>query len=373
MSAEYCVLHVVTRSTWGGAQKVVHLLATRGHANASVACGGGGRLISELRTSRIPVFRLPAFRSSPAPLSDTRTLLRLLEILREHSFDLVHCHSTKAGLVGRLASLFSGVPTVFTVHGWGFYNTSYGSLRPLLVHGERALARGTTALVCVSENDRREGCERGILQNARTEVIHNGVPPYTPAPNSSPLWNELDIDDDVPVIGAVLRLAPQKDPLAILRVAKRLRGRGHPVSTVLIGDGPLAEDCKRFVRNNGMEDVHLLGFRQDALPLLADLDAFLLPSRFEGFPLTVLETMHLGVPIVAYDVGGVSEALSDRETGRVVLPGDEAAFTDAVEELVVNKTRRREMGDAARRRARNRFTAERMVADYDRLYDSILS
>ena len=140
---------------------------------------------------------------------------------------------------------------------------------------------------------------------------------------------------------------------------------------VVIGDGSLAEACEKYVAEHDI-DAHLLGFHEHALELLVDFDAFLLPSRFEGFPLTVLESLHAGVPVVAYAVGGVAEAINDGETGFVVTPGDEAAFVNRLERLVTDPERRVEMSARAERVARSHYTAERMVADYERVYANVL-
>lgn len=365
------VLHVITRSDWGGAPRVVKLLATGMKANAAVACGTGGKLIDELRMEGIPVFEQPLLQNLPDPVTDARALVDLCRLLRRESFDLVHCHSTKAGLVGRLAAKFVGVPTVFTVHGWGFHNTNYDRAAPIFVRGERALARITDTIVCVAENDFVAGQQLDITNDVQSTVIHNGVPPVTTQPNRRTLAEEIGIEPETTVVGAISRLVPQKNPLAIIRAGGELQRRGHDVSVVVIGDGPLAGKCKRYVNEHDV-DVHLLGFHEHALELLVNFDVSIIPSRFEGFPLTVLECFHAGVPVVAYDVGGVAEAIHNGVTGYVVTPGDETALVDRAERLVTDPERREEMSTCAETVARTHYTADRMVADYERVYASVL-
>ncbi|WP_049898136.1 glycosyltransferase family 4 protein [Halococcus agarilyticus] len=364
------VLHVITRSDWGGAPRIVNLLAAEAAANTAVACGTGGKLIDELRARDIPVFEQPSLRSPPGP-ADARAFVDLYRLLRRESFDLVHCHSTKAGMLGRSAAKLAGTPTVFTVHGWGFYNTGYDWAAPIVTRSERLLARSTDAIVCVSENDLAEGRERGIIQHTHSTVIHNGVPPVSVPADRRTLFEEAGIEPGTVVVGAIARLVDQKNPIGIVRIAGELQKRGHDATAVLIGDGPLAADCERYADEHGIE-IHLLGFRERALELLLDFDVFVLPSRFEGFPLTVLESLHAGVPVVAYDVGGVGEAIVDGETGFVVAPGDATAFVDRVERLVTDADRRDEMGNRAEAVAASAFTAQRMAAEYDRLYADVL-
>lgn len=365
------ILHLITRSDWGGAPRVVKLLATGCKANTAVACGTGGKLIDELQTEGVPVFKQPSLQSPPDIGADVRTFASLYRLLRRESFDLIHCHSTKAGLVGRIAAKLAGTPTLFTVHGWGFYNTEYGRTAPVIAHGERALARITDGIVCVSENDLAEGRKHNIAQHAKSTVVHNGIPPTSVSEDRPTLYQEAGIEPGTTVVGAIARLAPQKNPLEIIRAGGELQQQRDDVALVVIGDGPLAGECKQYANENGI-DVHLLGFHKHALDLLVDFDVFLLPSRFEGFPLTVLECLHAGVPVVAYDVGGVAEAIDDGKTGFVVAPGDEEAFVDRVERLVLDPKRRERMNTRAKTVATNRYTAERMVSDYERVYTDIL-
>jgi glycosyltransferase involved in cell wall biosynthesis len=371
VTEETKILHIITRSDWGGAPRVVKLLATGTEATTAMACGTGGKLITELRVEGIPVFEQPSLQSTPDPVADTRAFAGLYRLLRRESFDLIHCHSTKAGLLGRLAAKLAGIPTVFTVHGWGFYNTDYGRAAPAIAYGERALARITDTIVCVAENDLIEGEKRGITNHTRSTVVHNGIPPISVPADRRTLYEETDIEPGTIVIGAIARLAPQKNPLAILRAGNALRKRGHNVAVVVIGDGPLAEECERYVDEHDI-NAHLLGFHERALELLVDFDVFLMPSRFEGFPLTVLECLHACVPVVAYDVGGIAEAIRDGETGFVVTPGDEETFVDRLERLVTNPERREEMSARAETVAQTHYTAERMVADYERVYANML-
>lgn len=369
--AENRILQVITRSDWGGAPRIVESLATRIDDVTAVACGPGGRLIERLERQNVPVHVQPHLRSAPHP-ADVLAYRDLKALIASGEFDLVHCHSTKAGALARLAANRLDVPTVFTVHGWGFYNTEYGALRPLVVRGERYLARKTEEVVCVSKHDRREGHKRDILEGDEGTVVHNGIPPLEPPKDRTTIEEAFGIDDEVPVLGAIARLAPQKDPLRILEVAKRLQHRGHEFAMVLIGSGPLQEECEDYVDRHGLERTYLPGFREDAKDLLHDFDVFLLPSRFEGFPLTVLECLHAGVPLVAHDVGGVAEAVDDGVTGFVVPPTADATFEDRVATLLDEPDRRRKMSVRSQQVARARFTEDRMVEEYSAVYERIL-
>lgn len=368
------ILQVITRSNWGGAQRVVESLATRIDEVSSVACGPNGRLIDVLECKGITIHVVPNLRSPPAPTADVLAYRELKRILDNGDYDLVHSHSTKAGALARVAADRVGVPSVFTVHGWGFYNTKYRALRPFIIRGERALKNRTNEIVCVSRNDYEIGREKGILDESIGMVIHNGISPLDSPSDRATVHHEFDIEPDVPVIGAIARLAPQKDPLKILETVRCLQARQHKFATVLIGSGPLEEECRRYVDEHDLEDVHIPGFREDALLLLHDFDVFLLPSQFEGFPLTILECMHAGVPVVAHDVGGVAEAIDDGVTGFVVSPDEpKNEYVDRVERILTSPTEREEMHQRARQVANAQFTEQRMVEEYREVYRRALN
>jgi glycosyltransferase involved in cell wall biosynthesis len=269
--------------------------------------------------------------------------------------------------------LSTGIPSVFTVHGWGFYNADYDAIRPLVITGERLLTRLTDEIVCVSRNDYDQGRRHGILSEEIGTVIQNGISPPEIAADRHTLEDALGIEPDTPVIGAIARLASQKNPLAILETARQLGDWGHDIATVLIGSGPLAEDCRQYVDDHDIKNVYLPGFRDDALELLRDFDVFVLPSKFEGFPLTVLECMHVGVPIVAHNVGGVAEAIENGETGFVVPPeATDDRFTNRVETLLKNPNLRQFVGRRAEETAAVQFNETQMIEEYHDLYNRLL-
>ena len=368
------ILQVITRSDWGGAPRIVESLATQINEVAAVACGPGGRLIERLEENNVPVYVQPHLQSSPDP-KDVLAYRDLQQLIVEGEFDIVHSHSTKAGALSRIAAARADVPTVFTVHGWGFYNTKYGSLRPLVIRGEQFLEKRTDEIVCVSENDYKQGIRQGILSSNKGTVIHNGIQPLDYSSDRNTLYEKFDIDQDIPIIGSIGRIAPQKNPIATLKAARELKQRGQNAATILIGSGPLENKCEEFINKHNMDNIYLPGFIENALDFLPDFDVFLLPSRFEGFPLTVLECMHAGVPIVAHDVGGIAEAIVDGETGFVVPPhGDDEhdQFVDRVQNLLENPQRREHMGQQAQEVADKRFTERQMIAEYQDIYNEYI-
>jgi lipopolysaccharide/colanic/teichoic acid biosynthesis glycosyltransferase/glycosyltransferase involved in cell wall biosynthesis len=366
------VLHVITLSQWGGAQQVCYDLVTRLDRSkfvCEVSCSPKGELVERLTRKGVVVHEVP-FRRGVAPVNDLKVLVALVRLIRRGRYDIVHCHSTKAGALGRIAAWLARTPYIyFTVHGWGFYNEAeYGYMRPLLVCLERLLARITTSIVCVSEHDRSEGLARRIAPPGKFLVIHNGA-----ANESEERTFELRrlvgaLESDI-VVGMVARLAYQKDPLTYLAAARRVVAEAANVKFVLIGDGPLRPSCESYIRANGLTDkVFILGFRADVRRLLPDLDIFVLSSKFEGLPITVIEAMLAGLPVVATDVGGVGELVRDGQNGFLVPAGSADGLADRVVRLARDATLRSTMGELGRKIARSRFDGAGMVRAYEELY-----
>jgi len=376
MRGKIRVLQVVTLSEWGGAQKVVYDLATglsRERFVAEAACAPGGPLVAELVRAGIAVHEIAALRRSLSPGRDLLALGELFALMRRGRYDIVHCHSSKAGLLGRLAARAAGVPRIFfTVHGWGFANrVEYGALESFLIRAERRAARLAEALVCVSRATREEGLRWRIAGPEKFVVIYNGLDPVDCGVPDLTLRRETGAGPGDAVVVTAGRLAPQKQPLVFLEAARRLGSRHPRARFVLIGDGPLGEECRAFIGKGGPADrIYLAGFRPDVPQLLTGADIFVLLSAFEGLPLTVIEAMLAGLPVVAYAVGGLAELVADGATGYLVAPGDLDGAVAKIAALLDDPVRRRAMGAEGRAVALARFTREKMVRAYGELYEA---
>ncbi len=373
------ILMLITLSDWGGAQGHVLALARglRHLYDVTVACGPGGPLVARLHQEGIRVVEIQGLTRAPSPLTDLTTLVWLSRWMRRERFALVHCHSTKAGLLGRVAARIAGTPAVlFTAHGWPFAGSWWPPIiRALLALAERAAARFTTTIICVSRHDRETALQAGIGPSGRLEVIPNGIAPDPWLPDP---W----LADAVPDQGnkragepctAVMvgRFKAPKDPVTLVNAWARV-GASHRL--LLVGDGPMRPEVEALILKQGLDGrVAVLGARDDVPVLLRAADIFVLSSRWEGMPLAVIEAMMSGLPVVATDVGGVSEAVVHGETGFLVPMGDPDALALALDRLLADPALRRRMGEAGRRRALEHFTEERMLAETAALYERALS
>ncbi|UGS35002.1 glycosyltransferase family 4 protein [Capillimicrobium parvum] len=361
------ILFVITLAETGGAQTyVANLLpAVSRRYDVVVAAHGTGPLAGATRAAGGRFVALRHVRRPLHPLRDVLGLFELVALLRRERPAILHANSSKAGILARLAAAITGVPVrVFTVHGWAF--KAYAGLPSLLYRwADRLMAPLTTVTICVAEGERRAGLAAGTCRAARTVVIPNAVPAGAVA--------RAALDGGPPRIVWVGRLADPKDPLTLVRALGRLPPASF--AATLVGDGPARPAVEGELRTlpAARDAVELLGDRTDVPELLARSDVFVLASRSEGAPLSVLEAMAAGLPVVASRVGGIPEIVVDGETGLLVEPGDPGRLAAAIEQLLGDPRRRAAMGDAGRRRVLERFDVDAVRRRHLELYAGELS
>lgn len=335
------VCNVITKLAVGGAQETALAYCTSldpAHWEASVVTGPErspeGDLFDEAARRGVTVNLVPSLRRRITP-GDARAVVELVRHFRRERPDIVHTHSSKAGLLGRLAARIAGVPAVVhTVHGWSFHDGMSPVGRAVAVRLERLAARWTSALVVVTDNDADIGSAEGIGTWGQYVLVRSAVDVdglRQAAASREQARTALGIPEGVPVMGCVTRLCEQKDPATLLRAARRVVDVRPEARLVVVGDGPLRADVEAMVDELGLRGhVDLLGPRTDVATLLPGFDAFLLTSRWEGLPRAVIEAMAVGVPVVATDVGGIADAVTDGQTGLLAPAGDDGALAAAV-------------------------------------------
>jgi glycosyltransferase involved in cell wall biosynthesis len=371
---------LITRLVLGGAQRIaletaIHL---RDHGwESELWCGPQsgpeGTLLEEARARGQQVRIIPGLLREVAPLHDLRAYARLRGTLRAGRFDVVHTHSAKAGILGRLAAGAAGVPLrLHTIHGWAMTPDASPLTRGLYTLLERRAAREAHALIAVSEAVRDAGLARGIGEARQYRVIHGGIP-IPPPPDDAQrraARETLGLPEAAIVIGTIGRLDDAKDPLGALAALAPLVQADPLLRIVFIGDGHLRARLEAAIAATGIgARVTLAGLRRDAVALTAAFDVFFLASRWEGFPLAVIEAMAMGLPVVAYDVAGVREAVREGETGYLAAPGAARLWAERLAQLCADRERRVAMGAVARARAIERFRLERMLEETLALYE----
>ena len=373
------ILYIITLSELGGAQKVVYHIAAGldpREFDITVACAPGGEMVNWLRNLHqdIKIVEIPELTRDISPFDDLKAFLKLYRLMKKNSYHIVHCHSSKAGILGRLAAWKAGVPRIiFTVHGWGINEYQSWMVRFLYTWAERFAGALSTQVVCVSEADLLKARSLKLVSGDKLSVIYNGLP--VPKTRDGLLRRELGIGKEDTIIGTVARLAPQKDPLFLLEVAALMINHDHKITGegrlcfVLIGDGPLRFECESFIAENDLKGrVFLLGTREEAPELVQDFDIFVLFSRWEGLPLTIIEAMMAGRPVVANAVGGVGELVVHQDTGLLINKLDVNEEEKTLLNLISDPEKRHSMGRSGRQRALNLFNIDKMVEKYRELY-----
>ena len=351
------VLHVTQPVDGGVARCVADLVADqigRGW-RVGVACPSGGPLLKAVRSAGADHLVWPA-RRNPGPRvpAEIRALTR---IVSTWSPDLVHLHSSKAGLAGRL-SLRGRRPTLFQPHAWSFFAVG-GPVRTGALAWERLATRWTDAVVCVSDGERAAGEQAGI--QAEWRVVRNGIDLEAFRPASDAERDRARKEAGLgsgPVAVCLGRLSRQKGQDVLVEAWPEVLRRVPDAQLVLVGGGPDEEALRTRARVVGeQEDVH---------SWLAAADVVVQPSRWEGLAYVVLEAMASGRNVVATDVAGMREALGD--TGTIVPPEDPARLAEAVAERLLNGS----PGTAARERVASRHDVGDATAAMARLYAEVL-
>jgi glycosyltransferase involved in cell wall biosynthesis len=330
-----------------------------------VAAHGDGPLKTAAERIDVPFFPLTHVRRRLSPIQDPLGIVELTGLFRRLRPDIVHLNSSKAGVLGRIAAVPARVPVrIFTAHGWAF-KAATGVASRLYLLADRAVEPLTSMVICVSENERRAGLAAGVCTAERSIVIRNAVE-VGAAPSRARRG-------DPPVqIVSVGRLAPPKD-FSTLAAAMALlpEGRAH---LRVFGDGPLRGELEAQKRALGLGDAVLFeGEVPDVRPYLADADVFVLASLSEGMPVSVLEAMAAGLPVVASAVDGLEEVVVDGETGFLTPPGDAAALAARLGQLVDDAPLRSAFGEAGRARAEEYFSLPAWRDAHFSLYRSLLA
>ncbi|MGV9267727.1 glycosyltransferase [Kitasatospora sp. NPDC003701] len=365
------ILHISQPVDGGVARVVVDLV--RGQREAGhrvlVACPRGGRLAEEAAAAGALVQDWPA-RRSPGP-SVAAEAWRLRRIVRAAAPDMVHLHSAKAGLAGRLA-IRGAVPTVFQPHAWSFAAVD-GAVAAATLRWERYATRWAHRLLCVSVQERTDGVAAGL--HADWAVVPNGVDVrhYAPAERRAARI-ALGLDLDAPLAVCVGRLCRQKGQDVLLDAWPEVLRRVPQARLALVGTGPEEARLAAAVRESVEPSrVRLAGEVPDPRPWLAAADLVVLPSRWEGMALAPLEAMAAGRPVLLTDVPGARECLPPVERKHAVVPPeDAAALATRMAEALSDPIECERRGARLRDHAAARHDVRSVVEQVDALYRDLL-
>ncbi|OGS38847.1 MAG: hypothetical protein A2506_09395 [Elusimicrobia bacterium RIFOXYD12_FULL_66_9] len=375
------VVHVVTRLDLGGAQQnTLHTVRSLDpkRFDAALVCGEGGYLDEEVRGDE--GLRTVFIDSLVREVSPLRDLLAMLEMRRLFSIErpvIVHTHSSKAGILGRLAATLAGVPIiVHTYHGFGFHDRQNPIAKSVYVLLERLCALATTRTIFVSHANQDYAARHGIRGAAEGVIIRSGVrlSDFPAKVDAAALKTAAGIGMHKPVVVSIGNLKPQKNAGDFIAAAAKAAERVPDAHFVFLGEGPQRPRLEAKAFALGLHSrFHFLGWRRDGEQWLAAADVFALTSLWEGLPRSLVEAMKTGLPSVCYATDGVGDILKDGDNGFLIEPGDIAAFAERLVSLLTDEGLRRRLGAAAAASIGPEFDIDGMVRSQESLYESLVA
>lgn len=387
---EHCeavrVVNIVTRLSIGGVlHHVTNLMCglDRSKYEQQLVCGfegAGERSMREhIRAQGVTPILIPHLVGNPrVNISDTLAFMHILRLLRQQRPAILHTHTSKAGLLGRVAGRLTGVPViVHTFHGL-VLKGHYGPLKTNAVRAvERWLARFSDRLITVSNADKKDLLAYRVAPSHKIEVIPLGLELnqfiYS-RKRRGVLHRELGLDSARRLIGIVGRIAPIKNHRLFFDAMARVLAEHAMAHVVVVGDGDLRPEMESYVDKIGIANrVSFLGWRHDLAQVYTDLEVVVISSNNEGTPVSAIEAMATGRPVVATRVGGLPDLISDGDTGYLVAPGNVTQLASAVERVLGDGETTDRLRRNARESVKDKFAVERLATDVDSLYRKLLA
>lgn len=373
------VLYILTKLELGGAQKVcltLHKGLTQDHHNAMLLSGAEGVLKQEASKTPGCIF-LNSFKrevSLRSIFDDFKTFISLTQIIKQLKKQypnlIVHTHSTKAGIIGRWAAFFAGVShRVHTVHGFGFHNYQKRHKWLIIVALEWVTTLITSKIICVSLKDQEQGNNLlpGFINKSiliRAAVTDDHFKQAKRVPNKAP--NTI-------TIGTISCFKPQKNLFDLLDAFGIVHfdgaSKGIEINLEIIGDGEQLTAIESWIATHNLKkNIQLLGWQHDVKPFLYQWDIFALSSLWEGLPCSVVEARLAGLPVVAYDVGGISEIITHGSNGYLVPPGKKMLLASHLQELIYDKNLRKQQQSYQDNLIS--FSTRSMINEHEKLYNN---
>ena len=376
MAAQVKVMQIIARMNVGGPAVIVAELM-RGLDKSAFEqilvtgyCDENEADYLDTVATDVKATRIAGLGRSVSLVADLKAFFGLVSLIRKYKPDVIHTHTAKAGVLGRLASLLAGrgAVRVHTFHGHLLHGYFSGFMTKLVILIEKFFAARTSVLIAIGSKVRDDLLAVGIGRADKYRVFFPGLP----APKSiakATAQNALEINSETLYITFVGRLTQIKRPDRLLDVAKECKDRGLDLRFLVAGEGELFESSKARCEREKL-NVTFFGWRNDIDQIFAASDIAILTSDNEGIPLTLIQAAQAGLPIVATNVGSISDIVINESTG-YLTETIAAAMADAIEKLVRDERLRKMMGDAGKARATQYFSLERMVKDHSDLYRSL--
>ena len=370
------ILHVITHLPIGGAQDntlyTVELLNKEKY-DISLCCNLNGELVERAKNIQsVKIFDIPFLCREVSPYKDIRAFIILYKLFKKENYTIIHTHSSKAGLLARLAAMLNKTPVVIhTIHGFAFNDFMNVFKKRFYIYIEKILAKWTNVLITVSNLNKKKIIDLNIANESKLKNIYSGIDLklFTDKKNND-FRKELNLKSRHILLGSVGRLSFQKDPITMINAFDIVVKRFSNAHLVLVGDGELRNDIIDRIDQLKLNDrVHLTGNKNSPWEIYHSLDLFIMSSIYEGLGRSITEALSCGVPVVCTSVEGVPEIVRDNKTGILVPPKDFIALADGVIKSLNNMEAAKKMTRKGRKFVNDNFDVNKMVRDIDALYD----
>lgn len=373
------VLHLITRLAVGGAQDNTFISVAKGdRTKFSIHLASHPEGIWRDRALAVAdVFHpLPHLINPINPYQDLQALISIVKLLRREKFDIIHTHSSKAGILGRIGAKIAQTPVVIhTIHGFSFHDFMPPLQRQLYINLERAMKPLTDYIITVSELNRQQGASLNILDLEASKTVYSGIDFHKldQPTNLQQMRQQLNIPPGYKSIVMVGRLDPQKAPEYLISAfAQVVKHQPHTI-LLLVGEGEKQPQLQAQVEELGITaKVKFLGFREDIPQILQTADIFALSSLWEGLGRAMTEAMLLGKPVVVPNIYGIPEIVHHQETGLLYPAKDVDKLAENLLLLLQNQELADKLGNQARQLTRNLFDGKMMVEQLETIYEKLL-
>lgn len=296
---------------------------------------------------------------------DIKSIGKISKILKLINPDIVHCHSSKAGVVGRIAAKNARIKKIYyTPHGYSFQDPNVSKKKMLLYKCiEKGMAsKFTTKVIHVSNGEELFAVAKNVVKEKKSAVIYNGMTVNSVYESKKKVTNELHVV-------TIARMDDQKNPWEAIKIVEGIIRKNKNIKYTYVGDGKYLNEIKEYVTNNGLQDkIFLPGFLKNPLEILKDADLFLLTSLYEGLPYALIEAMAFNLPLIASNVTGNNEIIKQNYNGLLYNTGDISDGIKKLELLLENRDLLRDMSINSGKVYTENFTVKEMIGKYEKLY-----
>ena len=383
------VATVITRLVRGGAQYIalnVHSSLSdskyekffiTGDSDSSE--GGYDDLADDL--SITPIFN-KYLKRNISPVNDFFALISLISFFKKNKIDIVYTNTSKAGIIGRFAAKFAGIDNVIhSPHGHIFSKnsnisgvTGYPLRIKIFLFLEKMAAKCCKKIVVVTDSEADELLSLGVGEKSQYKTIPNGLDIdsfFKGLEDPKIVRNRLKIDSNMFVIGIVARLTPEKGHKLLLEALAQLENRKDEFCIVIVGDGPMREELAKFANSLNLKNIIFTGLEKNPASIINIFDLSVTPSSYEAFGMVILEAMALDVPVLASNVGGIPEIITDGVDGVLFEYGNVVELSHKIEDLMDSSDKRLELAKNASNTLKSKFSIEIMLKKYQQLFDNM--